>query len=137
MQAISTNKPGQQKLLPPTNVTPKPVEGNPMNSLKSQIETLVRNAQKGIPPETMAQTVIAMTPPERIADLQNFVGAHDAVSRMAAVVPTVNAVRPWFDSLRAHILNALQGDTAETTTGLQEESGEDNLADTAPEESTE
>lgn len=137
MQGLSQQKTTAMKTLPSPAPSAQP-QGNSMHALKPQIETLVRNAQKGIPAENMAHNVIAMTPEERLGDLRNFVGAADAVSKMAAIVPAVNAVRPWFDALRAHILNELQGEGPANdfpTEGLQESDSESNLTVTAPEDS--
>lgn len=111
---------------PPQN-SPPPKEG--ANSMKAQIETLVRNAQKGVAPEAMAQTVIAMTPEAQLPALRDFIGAPDCIARMEAQVSSVAAIRPWFEALRNNLLAELSpGD-------LSESEGMDTFDGTAPEDS--
>lgn len=96
---------------PPPATPPK--EG--ANSMKAQIETLVRNAQKGVSPEAMAQTVIAMTPEAQLPALRDFIGAPDCIARMEAQVSSVATVRQWFEALRNSLLAELApGDLSES-----------------------
>lgn len=74
--------------------------------LKQQLGFLVQNAAAGKNPELYAELLLDQIGEERVLE---FVGKPDAMDQLVAIDPNVEQFRPWFEALRAHILELTGG----------------------------
>jgi len=91
---------------------PQTQQGAPMMIvLKQQLAMLVRQAKQNKTPSLYAELVLDNMP---VSMVENFIGRADAIEQMIAINPEVAMVRPWFEQLRAEILDLLsQGEVEE------------------------
>lgn len=83
---------------PPTGATP---EDDPMFMLKMGVRFLVEQAKRDADPQLYADMVIDQVPPE---DLKQLIAAPDFVAVLAQFVPDVANHRPWFERLKAEVI---------------------------------
>ncbi len=97
--------------IPPHAKQPGPARaantGEDMASLKKQVDILVANAKMGADPVQLADTILDLTPDEKLDDLEAMLEAPDMVEKMAALNPEVRVYREFFDKLKASLLSLL------------------------------
>ena len=97
----------------PQPVTPAPpAQGDP--AMKRQIDALVMNAKNGADINELAQTILNLTPDDKLDDLGDMLEAPDMVDKMALVNPEVQNYRDYFEKLRAALLALLDDAPADT-----------------------
>ena len=74
-----------------------------MRAMKPQVDILVNNAKVGVAPDAMAQTVVDLTPKDKLNDLYEFIGADNCIERLTALNPEVQNYLPFFEQLRNRV----------------------------------
>lgn len=87
-------------------------QGDP--AMKKQIDVLVQNAKMGVSPSMLAQTILDMTPDEKIDDLGAMLDDPQMIDKMAQLNPEVSTFRDFFDKLRTALLALLDEGEADT-----------------------
>jgi uncharacterized radical SAM superfamily protein len=78
-----------------------------VDPIKKQVDILLSNAKMGVSPETMADTVVNMTPDEKLDELKAFVSDPHVLERMIKSNPEVRAYHQWFQTLRENVIRLL------------------------------
>jgi hypothetical protein len=87
---------------------PAPAPGSEeMASLKRQVDALVQNAKNGVDPGVLANTILDLTPDEKLDDLGDMLEAPDMIEKMASLNPEVQNYRDFFEKLRKALLDLL------------------------------
>lgn len=105
---------------PPPRQRPR-AEGDAVQ-LSTQVAILVQNAKAGIDPGQMADTILSMTPDEKLEALKGFIESADVLDRMKAVNPAVAQFEQWFTAVRDSLRDYFK------TEYLQDSALGDNLA---------
>lgn len=121
--ALQARAPQPQRRLPnpsptpsasnaPNQPRPETMENKPAADpkLAAQVAVLLSNARAHVAPEVMAQSVLDMTPDDRLDALYAFVSDPEMLAKMAAVNPGVNEYREWFEAVAAYIFRELSED---------------------------
>lgn len=85
-----------------------------MASLKRQVDALVQNAKNGVDPGVLANTILDLTPDEKLDDLGDMLEAPDMIEKMASLNPEVQNYRDFFEKLRKALLDLLGEPAADT-----------------------
>ena len=91
-----------------------PAGDSGMSSLKRQVDLLVQNAKNGADAKELANTILDLTPDEKLDALGEMLEAPDMIDKMALLNPEVKNHLAFFEALRSNLLSLL-GD-AETDT---------------------
>lgn len=105
--------------------SPTPQTDPAMANFKRQVDTLVQNAKMNVDPLQLAETIVDLTPDDKIDALGDMLDAPDMIEQMAKLNSEVNNYRPFFESLRKALLDLLEDDGADTlpAPGTQETPG--------------
>lgn len=113
-QAIQSSIPGGMNLAGSQGI---PAQGSMKNSaldqFKSSIDGLVTNARNGVDPVKLADTILSLTPKERLPELVALLESPDVIARMAEVNPEVLQYREYFETLRAEVLAGVEAEPSE------------------------
>ena len=106
---------GQPSQFPQPQPQPAAAPGSEeMASLKRQVDALVQNAKNGVDPAVLANTILDLTPDEKLDDLGDMLEAPDMIEKMAALNSEVNNYRDFFEKLRKNLLDLLGEATTDT-----------------------
>lgn len=106
--------------------TPQGQQGKTMD-FAQQVNLLLAQARAGTDPESLADTILQMTPETRIEELRAFISDPALVEKMAAVNPEVRNYADFFGKLKIHVLQML----AEEETGEGLDAPTEEVDDTA------
>jgi len=106
--------PNLQRNIAPGNPAPEPLpaqtpiiqpsQDDDMSMMfKMQLKMMVRSAQAGSPPENFVDLILDNFDDDT---LEEFLNDPNALQKLASIEPTVTAVMPWFEKLRALIIDA-------------------------------
>lgn len=123
---------GQPKNTPPQKpaATQGPAGAQPQGKamdFAQQVNLLLAQARAGTDPESLADTILQMTPETRIEELRAFISDPALVEKMAAVNPEVRNYADFFGKLKIHVLQML----AEEETGEGLDAPTEEVDDTA------
>lgn len=110
----------QPSFSPAPTFAPQPVpaaapSGNSdMANLKRQVDLLVQNAKIGADPKELANTILDLTPDEKLDALGEMLEAPDMIDKMALLNPEVKNHLVFFEALRSNLLSLL-GETETDT----------------------
>lgn len=136
---------GAPALIPPTTMMPTngpsptlPRQPNPapevqiVNPIKRQVDMLLVYAKGGTSAEDLADTVLNMTPDDKLADLKTFISRPTVVDEMIAANPEVANYRVYFDTLKVKLLEFIAEIEREPTAAQNDDPAGDGLKDTPP-----
>lgn len=85
-------------------------ESSEMVNLKTQAAALFGAAKNGIAPEKMANTILNLTPEDKIEDLYAFMNSESCVQTFVDAYPPLEAYREWLAKVQVNILGELVQD---------------------------
>lgn len=89
-------------------------------TMKKNIEVLVKNARANVDAATFAGVLISNLPEEKVDEFYEFISADDYLQRLISLVPEVENYRAWFEKLRDTVIELLTEPDDESTVAESE-----------------